>query len=45
MMLANTPGGDAYTFKELERWRAMRFLTQEVREVIPAMQKAVISYK
>jgi len=46
MMLANTPGGDAYTFKELEKMASNAgFSRSEVREVLPAMQKAVISYK
>jgi ubiquinone/menaquinone biosynthesis C-methylase UbiE len=46
MMLAQTPGGDAYTFKELEKMASNAgFSRSEVREILPAMQKAVISYK
>jgi ubiquinone/menaquinone biosynthesis C-methylase UbiE len=46
MMLAQTPGGDAYTFKEIEKMASNAgFSRSEVKEVLPQMQKAVISYK
>jgi hypothetical protein len=45
VMLATTPSGDAYTFKELESMsRNAGFARSELHE-IPPMQQAVVSYK
>jgi len=45
VMLAGTPGGDAYTFKELDAMlRNAGFARNELRE-LPPMQRIVLSYK
>lgn len=46
VMLVTTPGGDAYTFTELERmFRNAGFARSELRELPPSFQRAVVSYK
>ena len=46
MMLAGTPGGDAYTFPELERMFANAGFSQsELRELPASPQRVVISRK
>jgi hypothetical protein len=45
-MLGGTPGGDAYTFAELERmFRNAGFVRSEMHELPPSIQQAVISQK
>lgn len=45
-MLGGTPGGDAYTFAELERmFRNAGFARSEMHELPPSIQRAVISEK
>lgn len=46
MMLAGTPGGDAYTYSELERMFANAgFARSELRALPASPQKLVVSYK
>jgi len=46
MMLGATPGGDAYTFAELERmFQNVGFARSELHELPPTIQRVVISYK
>jgi len=46
MMLGGTPGGDAYTFAELERmFSNAGFAHSEWRELPPTIQRVVISEK
>ena len=46
MMLGATPGGDAYTFAELEKmFRNAGFARSELHELPPTIQRVVISYK
>ena len=46
MMLATTPGGDAYTFAELEAMAAAGgFTRSEINALEPTFQSVVISYK
>jgi ubiquinone/menaquinone biosynthesis C-methylase UbiE len=46
VMLVGTPGGDAYTYAELERmFRNTGFARSELRELPPSFQRAVVSYK
>jgi ubiquinone/menaquinone biosynthesis C-methylase UbiE len=46
MMLGGTPGGDAYTFAELERmFSNAGFAHSELRELPPTIQRVVISTK
>ena len=46
MMLGATPGGDAYTFAELERmFSNAGFTHSELHELPPTIQRVVISYK
>jgi hypothetical protein len=46
MMLGGTPGGDAYTFAELETMlRNAGFASSEWRELPPTIQRVVISRK
>jgi hypothetical protein len=46
MMLGGTPGGDAYTFAELETmFRNAGFAQSECRELPPTVQRVVISRK
>lgn len=46
MMLGGTPGGDAYTFAELERMLANAgFARSELHQLPPSIQQAVISQK
>ena len=46
MMLGATPGGDAYTFAELDRmFRNAGFARNELHELPPTIQRVVISYK
>lgn len=46
MMLGGTPGGDAYTFSELERmFKNAGFARSEMRELQATPQQLVISYK
>jgi hypothetical protein len=46
MMLGGTPGGDAYTFPELERMFANAgFAGSEMHELPPTIQRVVISRK
>jgi SAM-dependent methyltransferase len=46
VMLANTPGGDAYTFSELEHmFRNAGFGSVELREIPPSPQRVVIATK
>ena len=45
-MLVLTPGGDAYTFAELERMmRNAGFAKNELRELPPSFQRVVVSTK
>lgn len=45
-MLLGTPGGDAYTFPELEQmFRNAGFTRNEFRELAPAPQRMVVSWK
>lgn len=45
MMLGVTPGGDAYTFAELERmFQNAGFARSELHELPPTIQRVVISY-
>ena len=45
-MLATTPAGDAYTFRELEAMcRAAGFARSELRELPPTVQRVVMAYK
>jgi ubiquinone/menaquinone biosynthesis C-methylase UbiE len=45
-MLAGTPAGDAYTFKELERmFAAAGFSQSEIRELPATPEKLVVSFK
>ena len=46
MMLGATPGGDAYTFAELDRmFSNAGFTRSELHELPPTIQRVVISYK
>ncbi|HEX9544007.1 MAG TPA: class I SAM-dependent methyltransferase, partial [Pyrinomonadaceae bacterium] len=46
MMLGATPGGDAYTFAELERmFSNAGFARSELHELPPTIQRVVISHK
>ncbi|HEY3040276.1 MAG TPA: class I SAM-dependent methyltransferase [Pyrinomonadaceae bacterium] len=46
MMLGGTPGGDAYTFPELERMLANAgFARSEMHQLPPSIQQVVVSYK
>jgi hypothetical protein len=46
MMLGATPGGDAYTFAELEEmFRNAGFAQSELHELPPTIQRVVISHK
>jgi ubiquinone/menaquinone biosynthesis C-methylase UbiE len=46
MMLGGTPGGDAYTFAELEQmFRNAGFARSELHELPPTIQRVVISHK
>lgn len=46
VMLAITPGGDAYTFRELERmFRKAGFSSSEIRALPPTFQQVVLSQK
>ncbi len=46
MMLAGTPGGDAYTFKELEAmFRATGFARSEMQRLPPTFSTLVISHR
>ena len=46
MMLGGTPGGDAYTFAELETmFRNAGFAHNECHELPPAIQRVIISRK
>ena len=46
MMLGATPGGDAYTFSELESmFRNAGFANSELHELPPTIQRVVISHK
>lgn len=46
MMLALTPAGDAYTFKELDSmFRNSGFARSEIHDLAPTIQRVVISYK
>jgi ubiquinone/menaquinone biosynthesis C-methylase UbiE len=46
MMLAGTPGGDAYTFAELERmFSKARFARSELRDLPASPQKLIVSHK
>jgi 2-polyprenyl-3-methyl-5-hydroxy-6-metoxy-1,4-benzoquinol methylase len=46
VMLAGTPGGDAYTFAEYERmFRNAGFARSELHELVPSPQRAVISHR
>jgi ubiquinone/menaquinone biosynthesis C-methylase UbiE len=46
MMLGSTPGGDAYTFAELEQMLAnAAFARSELHELPPTIQRVVISHK
>jgi len=46
MMLASTPGGDAYTYAELERMFANAgYARSELRDLPASPQKLVVSYK
>ena len=46
VMLAMTPGGDAYTFAELERMAAAAgFVRSEVHDLQPTVQRVVISQR
>ncbi|MDQ6652107.1 MAG: class I SAM-dependent methyltransferase, partial [Acidobacteriota bacterium] len=46
MMLGGTPGGDAYTFSELERMLANAgFTRNEIHQLPPSIEQVVISYK
>lgn len=46
MMLGGTPGGDAYTFPELERMLANAgFARSEMHQLPPSIQRVVVSYK
>lgn len=45
-MLLGTPGGDAYTFRELEQiFRNAGFTRNEFRELAPTPQRMVVSWK
>jgi hypothetical protein len=45
-MLLGTPGGDAYTFGELEQmFRNTGFTRNEFRELAPTPQRMVVSWK
>jgi ubiquinone/menaquinone biosynthesis C-methylase UbiE len=46
IMLASTPAGDAYTFKDLERmFAAAGFNRSEIQPLLPSVQSVVTSYK
>jgi predicted nicotinamide N-methyase len=46
MMLAGTPGGDAYTFSELERmFSNVGFARSEIHPLPPSIEQLVISHK
>lgn len=46
MMLGGTPGGDAYTFAELDQmFRNAGFTRSELHELPPTIQRVVISHK
>lgn len=46
MMLGGTPGGDAYTFSELERmFGNAGFTRSEIHQLPPSIEQVVISYK
>ena len=46
VMLATTPGGDAYTFAEYERmFRAAGFSRSELHDLPPTFQRVVISHR
>ena len=46
MMLGGTPGGDAYTFAELDQmFRNAGFARSELHELPPTIQRVVISHK
>jgi SAM-dependent methyltransferase len=46
VMLASTPGGDAYTYSELEgMFRNAGFTRNELRELPPSFHRVVISTK
>jgi ubiquinone/menaquinone biosynthesis C-methylase UbiE len=46
VMLAMTPGGDAYTFAEYEpMFRRAGFAKSELHELTPSMQRVIISHK
>jgi ubiquinone/menaquinone biosynthesis C-methylase UbiE len=46
MMLGGTPGGDAYTFAELDQmFRNTGFARSELHELPPTIQRVVISHK
>src|SRR6185369_4575926 len=46
MMLGSTPGGDAYTFAELDQMlRNAGFARNEMHELPPSIQRVVISHK
>ena len=45
-MLATTPGGDAYTFAEIESmFRNAGFASSEMHDLPPTMQQLVVSQK
>ena len=46
MMLGSTPHGDAYTFAEYDRmFRKAGFARNEMRELAPAPNRVIVSYK
>jgi 2-polyprenyl-3-methyl-5-hydroxy-6-metoxy-1,4-benzoquinol methylase len=46
MQMLSTPAGDAYTYSELEKmFRNAGFARSEMRELAPAPQRLVVSYK
>src|SRR5207247_2528270 len=46
VLLAITPGGDAYTFSEYEgMFRRAGFARSELRDLPPSIQRVVISYR
>lgn len=46
MMLGSTPGGDAYTFAELDQmFRNAGFTRSEIHDLPPSIQRVVISHK
>ena len=46
MMLGGTPGGDAYTFSDLDRmFKSAGFARSEIYPLMPSIQQVVISQK